>query len=60
MFQLFNLGVAKVVLDVGVEEAQALGGHAVARAVWRLLVCHDGRPKEAGEGDLRWRRRGHQ
>jgi hypothetical protein len=39
-----HLGVAKVHLNVGVEEAQALGDCAVARAVCRLLVCCDGRP----------------
>jgi hypothetical protein len=44
MLQLFHLGVAKVDLDVGVEDAQALGGHAAARAMWRLLVCRDGQP----------------
>jgi hypothetical protein len=53
MLQWFHLGVAKVDLDVGVEEAKTLNGHAVARAIWWLLVCRDGGPQQEGEGYLR-------
>jgi hypothetical protein len=44
MLQFFNLRVAKVDLNVGMEEAQALGGRVAARVVWQLLACHDRRP----------------
>jgi hypothetical protein len=50
MLQLINLGVAEVDLNVGVEEAEALGGRVAARAVWRLLACRDRRPKERAKG----------
>jgi hypothetical protein len=42
--RMLHLVFTKVDLNVGVVEAQALGGRATARAVCRLLVCRDGRP----------------
>jgi hypothetical protein len=44
MLQWFYLGIAKVDMDVGMEEAKTLNGRAATRAIWWLLVCHDGGP----------------